>query len=237
MKHLCPPPGTTTGVLMWGVAALPAAGAVSEAPIFDNSGLPLIVEALLGGSVALFSLLLWLNNRTLRREISRCDRAQEALHETQRFNESVMRATLDMVYIYDMSISAVVYTNVHLSELLGYGDAEMRAMGDAFHRRLIHPEDRQLIDAMLARCEKNNDGVIDTIEFRMHDAVGRWLWFQGRYAVFKRDDRGTVYQVIGTLHDITERVTVENALKISFNRAQRYLDIVETIIVALDREG
>ncbi|MBN1578944.1 MAG: PAS domain S-box protein [Chitinispirillaceae bacterium] len=237
MKHLFPTAGILTGVLLPGVAAVPAAGVVPEASIFDRYGLPLVIEVLLGCAVFLFSLLLWRKNRTLRREIARREQVQDALLETQRFNESVMRSTPDMIYIYDLFNDAVSYTNLHLSELLGYGDAEVRAMGGAFHHRLIHPDDRPLVDAMLARCDKGDDGVIDSIEFRMHDAVGRWLWFQGRYTVFKRDDGGRVHQVIGTLHDITERVTVENALKIAFDRAQRYLDIVETIIVALDREG
>lgn len=163
--------------------------------------------------------------------------AQDKLHETQRFNESVMRSTLDMVYIYDGGEEAVVYANTHFSELLGYNVDEVRAMGNAFHTRLIHKEDQRLINDMLARCDKHKEGTIESIEFRMHDAIGRWLWFQGRYTPFKRDDEGRVCQVIGTLHDITERVTVENALRIAFDRAQRYLDIVETIIVALDRDG
>ncbi|MBN1759352.1 MAG: PAS domain S-box protein [Chitinispirillaceae bacterium] len=164
-------------------------------------------------------------------------KAHDDLRQTQRFNESVMGSTLDVVYIYDITADAVVYINAHLSELLGYADAEVKAMGSVFHERLLHPDDRWMIADLLARCNSHRDGVVETIELRMRDAVGRWLWFQARYAVFKRNSEGKVDQLIGTLHDITERVTVENALKIAFDRAQRYLDIVETIIIALDRDG
>ncbi len=162
--------------------------------------------------------------------------SHDALCDTQRFNESVMRSTLDVVYIYDVVDEMIVYANAHLSELLGYSDAELRAMGSTFHERLLHPEDRWMIADLLARSASQRDGVVETLELRMRDVVGRWIWFQARYAVFKRNNTGRVEQIIGTLHDITERVTVENALKIAFDRAQRYLDIVETVIVALDRD-
>jgi PAS domain S-box-containing protein len=164
-------------------------------------------------------------------------KAHDDLRETQRFNESVMRSTLDVVYIYDVETDAVVYTNPHLSELLGYGDAEVRAMGSIFHERLLHPDDQWVISDLVARSDGHREGTIESIEMRVRDTVGRWRWFQARYAVFKRNAAGRVCQIIGTLHDITERVTVENALRMAFDRAQRYLDIVETIIVALDREG
>lgn len=163
--------------------------------------------------------------------------SHDALRDTQRFNESVMRSTLDVVYIYDVTEETVVYANAHLSELLGYSDAELREMGSTFHERLLHLDDRWMIADLLTRSTTQRDGVVETLELRMRDVVGRWIWFQARYAVFKRNSTGRVDQIIGTLHDITERVTVENALKIAFDRAQRYLDIVETVIVALDRDG
>lgn len=170
-------------------------------------------------------------------DITEQKQAQDQLKETQRFNESVMRSTLDMVYIYDREKDLVVYTNPHLSELLGYESEEIHAMGGKFHGRLVHPDDVWILEDMFARCEGHEGEKIEQAEFRMHDAIGRWLWFQGRYTVFNRNRDGKVSQIIGTLHDITERVTVENALKIAFDRAQRYLDIVETIILALDRDG
>jgi len=163
--------------------------------------------------------------------------SEDDLREAQRFNESVLGSTLDLVYVYDLKSDAVVYTNQHLSYQLGYNSNEISAMGSAFHMRLIHPDDVWLMNTMLARCDSLSEGTIESIEFRMHDVGGQWFWMQGRYTVFKRDPKGRANQIIGTLHDITERVQVENDLKIAFDRAQRYLDIVETIIVALDREG
>jgi|GEM_PF-6449249 len=227
-----------------------AAAMVNSAPFFERYGTYMRVFVMLPGLVAiLFSLLLLKKNRMLRLEAAKQEKirsglvedrqkeAQKALFETQRFNESVMRAMLDMVYIYDLADDEVVYTNPHFSELLGYPDSEVRGMDGRFHERLIHPEDLLPVKNMLLQWDETGDTGAKCVEVRMRDSVGRWLWFQGRYIAFRRSETGRVTQVIGTLHDITERVTVENALKIAFERAQRYLDIVEAIIVALDRDG
>ena len=237
-------------IIFTAIAAADAAAGVNDTPVFDRYGALVRVAVMLPGFAAIiFSLLLLIKNKTIRLETAKQEKirsglvevrqkeAQRALLETQQFNESVMRATLDMVYIYDFANDGIVYTNPHFSELLGYPDSEVRAMGGRFHERLIHPEDLLSVTGMLSRWDENDDTGAKCVEMRMRDAVGRWHWFQGRYIAFKRGESGQVTQVIGTLHDITERVTVENALKIAFERAQRYLDIVEAIIVALDREG
>ncbi len=206
-------------------------------PTAGSGYLPVIIGFGTAAFFVLISVFLFRKNRLLFREIARKQQTEKQLLETERFNESVMRSTLDIVYIYDLSDHTAVYTNSCMKELLGYGEPEISSIGGSFHSRLIHPDDRQLVNNMLERCSLNVDGKVESVEFRMRDSVGRWLWFHGRYTVFKRDERGKATQVIGTLYDVTERVTMENALKIAFNRAQQYLDIVETIIVALDRDG
>ncbi|PWB58415.1 MAG: diguanylate cyclase [Nitrosomonadales bacterium] len=52
-----------------------------------------------------------------------------------------------------------------------------------------------------------------------------------------RDESGKVIGLLGISRDITERKRMEEALRRERDRSQRYLDTVQTLIVALDAEG
>ncbi len=52
-----------------------------------------------------------------------------------------------------------------------------------------------------------------------------------------KNNDGKVFGLIGVAKDITERKNAERALKFERDRAQNYLDTVETIIVALNTQG
>ncbi|MBU5611624.1 hybrid sensor histidine kinase/response regulator [Geomonas azotofigens] len=61
--------------------------------------------------------------------------------------------------------------------------------------------------------------LVDTIKTPMYDMEGRLVG------------------VLGVGHDVTERRKMEDELRHERDRAQRYLDTVEALIVALDRQG
>lgn len=67
--------------------------------------------------------------------------------------------------------------------------------------------------------------------------TGRYVWMSVNAIPQFREGETAPHQVMVTLHDITDLKEALEELTLERNRAQRYLDIAEVILVALDAEG
>ncbi|HAL56241.1 MAG TPA: hypothetical protein DCP63_07155, partial [Bacteroidetes bacterium] len=139
--------------------------------------------------------------------------AQEALRESQYFNESVMAATPSMVYVLDLADKTIVYLNHTVGKVLGYKPEELIESGMIAWREAIHPDDVPLVDDMLHRWDTARDDDILAIEYRMRTKKGDWRWFLGRDKVLKRSADGSVRQIVGMATDITERKQAEEEIR------------------------
>ena len=121
--------------------------------------------------------------------------AQEALRESQYFNESVMAATPSMVYVLDLADKTIVYLNHTVGKVLGYKPEELIESGMIAWREAIHPDDVPLVDDMLHRWDTARDDDM------------------GRDKVLKRSADGSVRQIVGMATDITERKQAEEEIR------------------------
>src|SRR6185503_21368015 len=68
-------------------------------------------------------------------------KAEEALNQNQVFIESIINASPDIIYIYDIEERKNVYVNKGIQINLGYSDEEIREMGNQVLPILMHSED------------------------------------------------------------------------------------------------
>ena len=154
----------------------------------------------------------------IERDITERKRAENAVHESQRFAESIAENSTSIIYIFDLETRRNIYANRSLAETLGYSSAQISEMGDKFLPSIIHPEDLPRIvqhDGLFAELEDR--GVLE-IEYRTKHVSGEWRWIWDRQTVFKRRPNGAAWQMMGTGQDITERKRVEAALRESEER-------------------
>ena len=104
-------------------------------------------------------------------------------------------------------------------------------------RSIVHPED---LARWNAHWQETRTGLHAQphgfMEFRIFDRHGRMRWIEHQcQGVVSRnvEYRGRR----GVNRDITERKEAELQLRVERDRSQRYLDTIETVIVALDCEG
>ncbi|MHB1168172.1 MAG: PAS domain-containing protein [Longimicrobiales bacterium] len=101
-----------------------------------------------------------------------------------------------------------------LCELLGYPDGGARSWTE--WRARLHPEDIPAIDALWGRCTaerqaSGGEARIGPFEVRLADTRGGYRAFDC-LGVIVRDAAGAVIAVHGTLHDVTERRSVQEAM-------------------------
>ncbi|MEN8261078.1 MAG: response regulator, partial [Pseudomonadota bacterium] len=97
----------------------------------------------------------------------------------------------------------------------------------------LHPQDRA--QALRRQDELLQNGELHH-EYRFRHKDGSYRWIHDKL-VLLRDEQGEIKDIIGSWMDITKRIAAEEAVRKERDRAQRYLDIAEVMLLALDDQG
>ena len=104
-----------------------------------------------------------------------------------------------------------------------------------FVRRFVHPEDRERVEARLAEDARKASGGGE-LEYRIIRPNDTVRHIQMIYQIVS-DPLSGRRRIQGTILDQTFRRQAEEALRREADRAQRYLDLVNVMIIAVDRNG
>jgi len=168
-------------------------------------------------------------NRDLRGEIMRRIQMEKDLIESQRFVRRVTDATPNLLYLYDVIEDQIVYINPLVNDLLGYMPDEVRKMGSAFYRTVLHPDDFEDYQAFRERVSLAKDGDVTEHEYRMRTKGAEWRWFYSRDVVFKRTSDGLLKLILGIAQDVTERKEAEEELKRSREQLRNLLAHAQSV--------
>lgn len=80
-------------------------------------------------------------------DITERKQIEEKLLERNRFIESILDITPDILYIYDIEEKRYVYINDGIEIVLGYSVVEIKSMGERMISNLMHPDDLQRYDS------------------------------------------------------------------------------------------
>lgn len=116
------------------------------------------------------------------------------------------------IYVYDLNQNRNLYVNKNIGIQLGYSPDETVEMGDDLFRLLLHPDDVGKVALHHQNVVSMNDGESRDVEYRMRHRNGEYRRLHSRDAIFKRDDDGTVLQVVGvaTLLDEIESLRLQS---------------------------
>ena len=166
-------------------------------------------------AVALIIALLGL---TLLRRISAQEAAELALRASDRRLSEALEGVRDAVWEWHLANGEFFLSSVWDRIV---GRSEQRPIRADAIRTLIHPAD---LSTVRARMRAHLDGETPAFEVtnRIRHTSGDWIWIQIRGRAM-RDEAGRVLRVVGTLSDVSERISTEQRLAAS---EQRLRDIV-----------
>jgi PAS domain S-box-containing protein len=139
------------------------------------------------------------------------DRARNAIKaviEGQRYVQNVIDGLPSGVSIYDVRQKKIIFINRAVAAALGsVSGQELPEPG--FIRSMMHPDDWQSFVDHVKGFSGLGEGETGEFEFRCYVNSGAWRWFHARDQVFRRNEDGSVREIISTLIDITERKNAE----------------------------
>lgn len=113
----------------------------------------------------------------------------------------------------------MTFVSANASRMLGYDPAEMLADPNFWFNH-IHPDDAPNIFSSLAMVFVEGQR---TYEYRFKASDGRYLWMHDTLRLI-RDDQGNPLEVVGSLTNITDRKTMEEALQRKGEEQQALID-------------
>ncbi|PJZ51054.1 PAS domain-containing protein [Leptospira saintgironsiae] len=138
---------------------------------------------------------------------------EEKFLERNRFVESILDISPDILYIYDIQERRNVYSNIGVERLLGYSVEEIQIMGNSLLKSLMHPDDYQVyLTDIIPRYLNALDRDVIEHQYRMHHKDRKWRWFVSRELIYKRDFEGIPTQIFGISNDITKSKEAEETI-------------------------
>jgi diguanylate cyclase (GGDEF)-like protein/PAS domain S-box-containing protein len=161
--------------------------------------------------------------------------AQEGLAVAEARYRGLVEHVPAVAYVADWDAHGTLqYVSPQIERLLGWPPEAFLEDQELWYR-CIHPDDRERVRQEEERAWAS--GRQFDLEFRMIARDGRELWVWDKEALVLEGEEGEPRYTQGVLVDVTPVRATESALHDERHRAQRYLDIAGTIIVALDGDA
>ncbi|MBF0188211.1 MAG: PAS domain S-box protein, partial [Magnetococcales bacterium] len=189
----------------------------------------------IGSTLGLFLIAVMIWNRRLKREISQRKRIETHLHSSrERLDLALAGGDLGF---WDVNLeNGETVINERYREIFGIEEAREMELRDIW-LGVIHPEDRERV-AATGRAYRNRDIPHYEVEYRAHRVSdGEMVWVSSKGRAVDWSKSGKALRMVGTVADVTERMTMQASLSAAEERSRSILDSVNEGIFGLDTEG
>lgn len=151
------------------------------------------------------------------------------IEELNYFLEEVDSVSPAINYIYDLETRSNVYSSRSIAEILGYTKEEIKGYGDSLIAKLMVEEELPKIVAHHEKLRNQKSNESQFIEYQMRRKDGSLNWLISYDKPFKRNEQGTVTQIIGVAQNITE----EKHLRLERERLSRLFESITNVSPAI----
>jgi len=186
-----------------------------ETPIpVEYSSYPIVRDGVVEGAIVTFV------------DITERRRAEEKLKESEERFRLLAENAKDIIYRYRLKPTpGFEYVSPSTTDITGYTPEEHYADPE-LGLKLVHPDDRHILEAFLRSPESANKA----LALRWISRDGREIWTEQQISPFY-DDQGELVAIEGIGRNITERKELEDALRQSEERFRSLVQNASDIII------
>ena len=128
----------------------------------------------------------------------------------------------------------MIFISRGIFDISGYKNFEIIENKSIPYEKLIYPADRNMVRKIVNKSIRGKK--VFEIEYRIITKKGdiKWIYEKGKVII---DDNGKIKYIDGLLFDITERRKISEELRSEKDLLQKYLDLVGSMIIILDKSG
>lgn len=143
------------------------------------------------------------------RDITEQKRVEAELERNQQFVQKVANTAPFILYVCTVPNQRLIYINRGIYSLLGYSPNEFQPLGTRSLESLLHPDDQADLVVHHQKWGALQDGDSLQFECRMQHINGEWRYISIQETTFKRNRDGSINQILGAAHDISDRKELE----------------------------
>lgn len=159
--------------------------------------------------------------QSIGRDITDRKRAEEEIRSWQKRYETIVEATGQIIYEWDLENNSTVWSG-SIEAVLGYTRDEFATIGDAWST-CIHPDDFQRAKRIIQEAIKGSASEVE-VEYRFRHKDGIYKHILDR-ALIIRDEKRKAIKSLGSMTDITTQKEAEKAA----SEAQRLQNVLYRI--------
>ncbi len=172
------------------------------------------------------------------RDITHRILAEDSLRESERRYRLLAENATDMIWVTDLNLRPT-YISPSVTRLLGYGveEAMVGTMEATLSPASISKATKAFSQALSTMNQKpDNSTVSDRLELEFKRKDGSTVWLDTTIG-FIRDAQAQPIEIMGVLHDVTERRQAEKALRVSEERFRHLIDTTSDWVWETDEQG
>ncbi len=155
----------------------------------------------------------------VNRDMTDIHRTNAELERNRHFIQSIADTAQVLIYAHDMMSGKNIFLNQYAREFFGEQRSQVvETDGVAFFEDTVHPDDVPEIMESAETWQTIPDDHRVHRRIRMKNKDNEYRWLDMTEVVLKRNEDGSVREIMGTAIDVTDRHQAVEALKMSENR-------------------
>lgn len=153
--------------------------------------------------------------------------------QSAEFFEKIVSIAPSILYVFDLIEMRNIWVNRSMFLGLGYTAEEVAEFGSNLLQELMHPEDMKKYPAHFASLRHLAPDKVARFEYRMRGKDGSWHWLLSDEMAFSFADDGTVTQIVGSAHDVTDARVREEKINLLVREMNHRIKNLFSVILSM----
>jgi DNA-binding CsgD family transcriptional regulator len=157
------------------------------------------------------------------------------LQEKLSFYEELLDKLPGIIYINEVMKAGEensmrnVYLNRYAVEITGYTREEADSLGPEYFRKVLHPDDFEVINQSVDHLLKIDSDIIYGGAYKFKPKGKDYIWMLARTRVFKRKADGTPYQYVNSAIQLDEEFHAQNQIYALLKENRRLVNEINVL--------
>ena len=138
--------------------------------------------------------------------------AELRMNEHVDYINNLLRTMPEVINVMNLHTGKIEFINADPNAVLGFSEEEVTEITTEKKSQIVHPDDRIKRIKYLKRIRQGGDNEMHSVQLRLKNKSGKWIWTHIRSKVFKRDEFGNVSHCVNIAQDITDVKMMEEQL-------------------------